>query len=1852
MFVKRPWFNVLLIICLALGGAAFQPAVSPHIALAEESIPPDEKNPPPSPSDADPLQEGLDALEQALSQGPEAVVALGRTLRGEALDIAMPDIVRAQGQLARSAPPPPEGQAISLEEEAAALQADQARAEAERAQALSLEANPAGDLPGFPAGPLPASSNPNAPTADLTVGSPPCTYPTIGAAMSAASNGDRLLLEGGVTFYENLSVQKSLTFQGGYNGCGSASSDRTTIDGSAAGRVMYIHDDLNITLQNLVVTNGSSTGNGAGILARSNTQLRGTNLDITGNTSTALGGGLCLLGATAVFTQTEIESNTAAAGAGVHAEFYNGYAPSLDLRSYADVSNNTASGNGGGVYMSQGSISLTDNSDIYNNTAIDGGGAYLITSTLTLAGATSEIMYNEASGNGGGLYALGSTINLGDQAELFYNIAGSDGTGSGGGAYLDYSTLWGDSAHIYYNQADSYGGGVYATNSSLLDMDLGGYPCSGPRCSQLSYNTASSMYGGGAYATSGSEIDLRQIFVENNQANLGGGLYASQSPVYLYNTLLARNNATGTAGDGLRLYTGVILRGMHNTFAYNNAGGAATGRAIDLFSATVDLSNSIIWGHASSLNDAAQTITYSDIQGGYAGTGNIDEDPLFIDPSAANFHIQHTSPAIDQCATGQTYDFDNELRPIIYARPSTPYDMGADEASARVGINGSACAYGRIQDAIDAAVPGDTIQASSDTFVEMLSISGKPLTIAGGYHTDCTTYITATTTIDAGGVGPVVTIEGSTLTLRSLNLTGGVAGLGGGLFLSNASSFVTLDKTDVYGNQAGYGGGIYINPSSTLTLTHDSDVTGNTATSDGGGVRLWGRLVGDDWYSQVSSNSAPNGGGISVPAYGAELVLAGAHVMDNQATAADGKGGGIHVYDGGSLTIANSSNVAGNTAYDGAGIYANNADLTFSSTVIHSNHALNYGGGLYLGGASSLSAENADMGDNYPSRGNTALSGAGIYLHSSSMDFRGHVYNNVASNSGGGIFATSSVITLTETELGGTLSNQPNQLETGGYYGAGMYLDNTQATVFESAIAGNTFQDTDVNYGGGAYIYGSTITFTNSSVAYNLATGSLTNGRGGGLYVSESSLTLDNTQVHDNAAGTSGGGIRLYNTSTINLLNGSELYNNMATSGDGGALAVAGSGDLQINVSDASFYQNFASGSGGAIDLRGTGILSFTGAWDLHHNTAGVDGGALAIYDTAYARFHNGPGYFSYNQAGGSGGAIYLNNNTNLQLYATDGSPITLQANTAGVNGGALVADAGGYFDIYGQVSVTGNSAPAGNGGAIHLSNGSKAWLDDYYIYGPSVDGNSAINGGAIYADGSPSVRCDGAVLSANSATNGSGGAIYLTASSSRAENCTFDGNTATLNGGAIAAYAGSSLNVIANLGSTTLAAEEAALPGLHNSIQATACNPADRQCSSFSANLADSDGDFNGYGGAIYNNDGDLSINQTYFHRNQAYAGGAIFQNGASASAVVTDTLIYSNTVTAAFGAGIRQSGGAFTVNHVTIAHNTGGSGFSAVAPDSYAAYNSIAWGNAGHSGFSQPTTSAECNIDEGGNAGLDQNPIFVAPGSGENYRLSDTSPAIDACLTGQASDLDGYARPVGAAYDMGAYEFDDHLFIAKSVSQPTFEPGQPIAFTLTLANQGSFAATHIVLTDTLTLLTGVTVNSTLTLTDTGHTPPSVWLVQDLPPMQSGAITIAGSLVSPLAAGTYTNTAFIAADGDHVGPNNTASVSFTVLNVAPTITTFPPGMANLDQLYTYEIHTLDRNGDLVSITAPTLPAWLTLTDHGDGTATLSGTPTHAHAGNHPVVLRVADTLGLYANQTFTITVSAGGQFYLPITFK
>ena len=95
--------------------------------------------------------------------------------------------------------------------------------------------------------------------------------------------------------------------------------------------------------------------------------------------------------------------------------------------------------------------------------------------------------------------------------------------------------------------------------------------------------------------------------------------------------------------------------------------------------------------------------------------------------------------------------------------------------------------------------------------------------------------------------------------------------------------------------------------------------------------------------------------------------------------------------------------------------------------------------------------------------------------------------------------------------------------------------------------------------------------------------------------------------------------------------------------------------------------------------------------------------------------------------------------------------------------------------------------------------------------------------------------------------------------------------------------------------------------------------------------------------------------------------------------------------------------------------------------------------------------------------------------------------------------------------------------------------------------------------------------------------------------------------------------------------------------NAIPQFTSTAVTSATENQAYAYNITTSDGDaGDVLSITAPTIPSWLTLTDNGDRTALLSGTPGAIDVGSNAVVLNVSDGTD-NTNQSFTINVAPVG---------
>jgi hypothetical protein len=158
--------------------------------------------------------------------------------------------------------------------------------------------------------------------------------------------------------------------------------------------------------------------------------------------------------------------------------------------------------------------------------------------------------------------------------------------------------------------------------------------------------------------------------------------------------------------------------------------------------------------------------------------------------------------------------------------------------------------------------------------------------------------------------------------------------------------------------------------------------------------------------------------------------------------------------------------------------------------------------------------------------------------------------------------------------------------------------------------------------------------------------------------------------------------------------------------------------------------------------------------------------------------------------------------------------------------------------------------------------------------------------------------------------------------------------------------------------------------------------------------------------------------------------------------------------------------------------------------------------------------------------------------------------------------------------------------------------------------------------------------------LTLTAPTKPS-WLT--FTAGANGTATLSGT---PSAAGSHTIT-LRASDGTLATDQTyTLTVAPAGANTAPAFTGSAPTTANEGLAYSYSVTAADAESQPITFFASTLPGWLTLTDNGNGTATLSGTVPSADLATHRVVLLASDGIAA-ATQSFTITVNKAPELAL-----
>jgi len=344
---------------------------------------------------------------------------------------------------------------------------------------------------------------------------------------------------------------------------------------------------------------GANHGGGAVSLAGSNTPftMSGT-ARIIGNIAANHGGAVRITNAGSTFTMTD----RALGGTTV-------------------VERNTvgANGNGGAVWMSNGTFNMNGGSTILQHSAVSGGGVFMIGGTFHMRD-TSVIAHNTATslsnvGGGGGVWQQGGTFNMSGNTFIEHNraigTAGVANGGVGGGVAIagtgtrNFRITGGT---IRYNHAER-GGGIFVANANGI-LTFANPPAGqsgtilvhgNETFGNTSLDTSNVGGGGGVHVYSGGRFNMYTGTISGNRARVmpgvrgGAGVHvsgtnsrfdmmggliggASGANMFLPNPLLGSTAAYGI-GAGVKVHGGGIFNMSgaaaitHNTTNNTSNGG-------------------------------------------------------------------------------------------------------------------------------------------------------------------------------------------------------------------------------------------------------------------------------------------------------------------------------------------------------------------------------------------------------------------------------------------------------------------------------------------------------------------------------------------------------------------------------------------------------------------------------------------------------------------------------------------------------------------------------------------------------------------------------------------------------------------------------------------------------------------------------------------------------------------------------------------------------------------------------------------------------------------------------------------------------------------------------------------------------------------------------------------------------------------------------------------------------------------------------------------------------------------------------------------------------------------------------
>jgi parallel beta-helix repeat protein/predicted outer membrane repeat protein len=180
---------------------------------------------------------------------------------------------------------------------------------------------------------------------------------------------------------------------------------------------------------------------------------------------------------------------------------------------------------------------------------------------------------------------------------------------------------------------------------------------------------------------------IRNCIIKQNKAYSGGGISCYGSSATIMNCTITNNEAYYDKGGGILCWDNSSAKITGCTISDNEA--KYHGGGIYFYGGSPVLTDSILWGNTVGLSPqqielgggSSLSVRYCDVQGGWAGVGNINVNPNFVDPLGGDYHLLLNSPCIDAGDPNykpapEELDIDGEPRVM-----GNRVDIGSDEVS-------------------------------------------------------------------------------------------------------------------------------------------------------------------------------------------------------------------------------------------------------------------------------------------------------------------------------------------------------------------------------------------------------------------------------------------------------------------------------------------------------------------------------------------------------------------------------------------------------------------------------------------------------------------------------------------------------------------------------------------------------------------------------------------------------------------------------------------------------------------------------------------------------------------------------------------------------------------------------------------------------------------------------------------------------------------------------------------------------------------------------------------------------------------------------------------------------------------